>query len=141
MAHGPEAGLRILDAIAGADVLRSYAPLPAARGDLLFRTGRLAEARTAFLAAAALTRNEREKAFLLARVARVARVARCDPTGPEPSEPLSSSGNPSNCGSPSVIGNHGAFDPTKMCMPGRLVGSSTSVPIATWTNCPFRTTE
>ncbi|HEX5182165.1 MAG TPA: sigma-70 family RNA polymerase sigma factor [Allosphingosinicella sp.] len=68
MAFGPEAGLRLVDAIAG-DALRDYAPLPAARGDFLFRAGRRAEARTAFEAAARLTRNARERAFLLARAA------------------------------------------------------------------------
>jgi predicted RNA polymerase sigma factor len=47
--------------------LRRHAPLPAARGDFLFRAGRLAEARGEFEAAAALTRNGAEKAFLLAR--------------------------------------------------------------------------
>jgi RNA polymerase sigma factor (sigma-70 family) len=67
MAFGPDAGLRLLDEIAGADVLRDYAPLPAARGDFLFRAGRLAEARSAFEAAAALTRNARERAFLRTR--------------------------------------------------------------------------
>ena len=67
MAFGPEAGLRLLDEIAGAAALRNYAPLPAAKGDFLFRAGRLAEARVEFEAAARLTRNEREKAFLLAR--------------------------------------------------------------------------
>ena len=67
MAFGPEAGLALVDEIADADALRDYAPLPAARGDCLFRAGRLAEARSAFTAAAALTRNAREKAFLLAR--------------------------------------------------------------------------
>ncbi len=67
MAFGPEAGLRLVDEIAGADALRHYAPLPAARGDFLFRAGRLAEARSEFEAAAALTRNVRERAFLLAR--------------------------------------------------------------------------
>jgi predicted RNA polymerase sigma factor len=67
MAFGPEAGLRLLDAISGAEALSGYAPLPAARGDFLFRAGRLAEARVAFEAAAALTRNARERAFLLAR--------------------------------------------------------------------------
>ena len=66
MAHGPEMGLRLLDGI-DAVTLRNYAPLPAARGDLLFRCGRLAEARSEFKAAATLTRNERERAFLLAR--------------------------------------------------------------------------
>jgi RNA polymerase sigma factor (sigma-70 family) len=67
MAFGPDAGLRLVDEIADADALRDYAPLPAARGDFLFRAGRLAEARSEFTAAATLTRNAREKAFLLAR--------------------------------------------------------------------------
>jgi predicted RNA polymerase sigma factor len=67
MAFGPEEGLRLIDALSTATALRGYAPLPAARGDFLFRCGRLAEARAAFLAAAELTRNAREAAFLLAR--------------------------------------------------------------------------
>ncbi len=67
MAFGPEAGLRLVDEIAGVAALRDYAPLPAARGDFLFRAGRPAEARLEFTAAAALTRNARERAFLLAR--------------------------------------------------------------------------
>ena len=67
MAFGPEAGLRLVDEIADAGALRDYAPLPAARGDFLFRAGRLAEARSEFKAAATLTRNARERAFLLAR--------------------------------------------------------------------------
>ena len=67
MAFGPEAGLRLVDEIANAAALRDYAPLPAARGDFLFRAGRLAEARSEFTAAATLTRNARERAFLLAR--------------------------------------------------------------------------
>ena len=67
MAFGPEAGLKLLDEIPDADALRHYAPLPAARGDFLFRAGRLTEARTEFESAAGLTRNERERAFLLAR--------------------------------------------------------------------------
>jgi RNA polymerase sigma factor (sigma-70 family) len=66
MAFGPEAGLRLVDEIDD-DALPHYAPLPAARGDFLFRAGRLAEARSEFQAAATLTRNAREKAFLLAR--------------------------------------------------------------------------
>ncbi|MER8863900.1 RNA polymerase sigma factor [Mesorhizobium sp. M0751] len=67
MAFGPEAGLRLVDEIADAAALRNYAPLPAARGDFLFRAGRLAEARAEFETAAKLTRNVREAAFLLAR--------------------------------------------------------------------------
>ena len=67
MAFGPDAGLALLDEIAGDPALRHYAPLPAARGDFLFRAGRRAEARLEFEAAARLTRNAREADFLLAR--------------------------------------------------------------------------
>jgi RNA polymerase sigma factor (sigma-70 family) len=67
MAYGPEIGLKLVDEIAEAAVLRNYAPLPAARGDFLFRAGRLAEARTQFEAAAGLSQNARERAFLLGR--------------------------------------------------------------------------
>jgi len=69
MAFGPEAGLKLVDEIAQAAALRNYAPLPAARGDFLFRAGRLAEARVQFEGAAGLTRNAREKAFFLKRAA------------------------------------------------------------------------
>jgi predicted RNA polymerase sigma factor len=68
MAFGPEAGLRLVDEIAHDVALRNYAPLPAARGDFLFRAGRLAEARLAFELAANLSRNGPERAFLLARM-------------------------------------------------------------------------
>jgi predicted RNA polymerase sigma factor len=40
MAFGPEAGLQLIDEIADAATLRNHAPLPAARGDFLFRAGR-----------------------------------------------------------------------------------------------------
>ena len=43
--------------------------LPSVRGDLLFRLGRLEEARVEFERAAALTRNARERAFLERRAA------------------------------------------------------------------------
>lgn len=69
MAFGPEAGLKLVDAIADEAALRNYAPLPAARGDFLLRAGRRAEARGAFEAAAALSTNEREREWLLARAA------------------------------------------------------------------------
>ena len=67
MAFGPEAGLALLDEIDRDADLRNYAPLPAARGDFLFRAGRSAEAKIQFEHAAALSRNERERAFLLRR--------------------------------------------------------------------------
>jgi RNA polymerase sigma factor (sigma-70 family) len=69
MAFGPEAGLTLLGEIEQAAALRNYAPLPAAKGDFLFRAGRLPEARVEFERAADLTRNVREKAFLLGRAA------------------------------------------------------------------------
>jgi RNA polymerase sigma factor (sigma-70 family) len=69
MAFGPEAGLRLVDEIAQAVALRNYAPLPAAKGDFLFRAGRLAEAKVQFEQAAGLSRNAREKDFLLGRAA------------------------------------------------------------------------
>jgi RNA polymerase sigma factor (sigma-70 family) len=67
IAFGPEAGLQLIEEIADAAPLRNYAPLPAAKGDFLFRAGRLDEARAEFEAAARLTRNVRERTFLLTR--------------------------------------------------------------------------
>ena len=75
MAFGPEAGLKLVGEIAEEAVLRNYAPLPAAKGDFLFRAGRMAEAKVEFERAAALTRNERERAFFLARAAACERPA------------------------------------------------------------------
>ncbi len=69
MAFGPETGLARLNEIDPAAGLHAYAPLPAARGDFLFRAGRLGEARVEFERAANLTRNAREKAFFLGRAA------------------------------------------------------------------------
>lgn len=69
MAFGPETGLALVDEIAASAALRNYAPVPAAKGDFLFRAGRLAEAKVEFERAAQLTHNEREKAFLLKRAA------------------------------------------------------------------------
>lgn len=67
MAFGPKAGLRLVGEIADIESLSDYAPLPAARGDFLFRAGRFIEARLEFQAAVALSSNARERAFLLAR--------------------------------------------------------------------------
>jgi RNA polymerase sigma factor (sigma-70 family) len=67
MADGPEAGLAIADALAGERVLQGYHLYPSVRGDLLEKLGRFDEARAEFERAAALTRNERERALLLER--------------------------------------------------------------------------
>lgn len=69
MAHGAEAGLAIVDALAGEPALQSYHLLPSVRGDLLRKLGRHDEARREFGRAAAMTRNERERALLLRRAA------------------------------------------------------------------------
>jgi RNA polymerase sigma factor (sigma-70 family) len=69
MAFGPQAGLEIVDALSSTRELEGYHLLPSVRGDLLARLGRNAEARAEFDRAAALTRNERERALLLERAA------------------------------------------------------------------------
>lgn len=67
MAQGPAAGLAVLEALLGDKALRHYHWLPAVQGDLLHKLGRADEARAAFLRAAELAGNERERAVLLAR--------------------------------------------------------------------------
>lgn len=67
MAFGPQAGLDIVDALAGEPSLRGYHLLPSVRGDLLAKLGRFDEARAEFERAAALTGNAREQQFLRGR--------------------------------------------------------------------------
>ncbi|MCU1342633.1 MAG: polymerase subunit sigma-24 [Candidatus Acidoferrum typicum] len=67
MAHGPAAGLEIIDELLSEPLLKSYHLLPSVRGDLLRKLGRFTEARAEFERAAALTRNERERELMLAR--------------------------------------------------------------------------
>jgi RNA polymerase sigma factor (sigma-70 family) len=69
MAHGPLAGLTLVDALASEPSLARYHLLPSVRADLLYKLGRHPEARTEFERAAALTRNTRERDLLLARAA------------------------------------------------------------------------
>ena len=69
MAFGPAAGLALVDALSAEPLLQGYHLLPSVRGDLLFRLGRLPEARREFEKAAALTRNGRERTLLLDRAA------------------------------------------------------------------------
>jgi RNA polymerase sigma-70 factor (ECF subfamily) len=69
MAFGPAAGLAVIDELRQEPSLRNYHLLPSVRGDLLFKLGRLSEARVEFERAASLTRNERERALLLERAA------------------------------------------------------------------------
>ncbi|GGL01986.1 RNA polymerase sigma factor [Sphaerisporangium melleum] len=69
MAFGPQAGLRLVDGLAGDPRMDGHPLLPCVRGDLLVRLGRTAEAGREFRRAASLTRDERERSVLLARAA------------------------------------------------------------------------
>ena len=68
MADGPAAGLALLDALAADRRLAGYHLLPAARGDLLRRLGRTAEAADAYRQALDLAGNGPERAFLSRRL-------------------------------------------------------------------------
>ena len=67
MADGPEAGLRLVDALREERALANYHLLPSVRGDLLFKLGRRDEARAEFERAAKLTGNVRESELLRRR--------------------------------------------------------------------------
>jgi RNA polymerase sigma-70 factor (ECF subfamily) len=67
MAFGPAAGLALVDELSADPALQGYHLLPSVRGDLLFKVGRLDEARSEFERAAALTGNARERELLLER--------------------------------------------------------------------------
>jgi len=75
MAFGPAAGLALVDTLTSERALENYHLLPSVRGDLLTKLGRFDEARAEFERAAALTRNERERALLLDRAAECAASA------------------------------------------------------------------
>lgn len=67
MAEGPAPALVLVDAIKAGGLLDNYHLLYGVRGDLLSKLGRHTEANLDFRKAAELTRNEREKAYLLGR--------------------------------------------------------------------------
>lgn len=66
-AHGPQAGLAIVERLADHPAMARYQWLPSVQADLLQKLGRRAEARAAWLRAASLAGNAREKALLEAR--------------------------------------------------------------------------
>ncbi len=69
MAYGPAEGLAIVD-LRSPTALPDYHLLPSVRGDLLAKLGRLTRGPAGELErAAAMTRNARERALLLARAA------------------------------------------------------------------------
>jgi RNA polymerase sigma factor (sigma-70 family) len=69
MALGPAAGLQLVDELRDEAALADYHLVSSVRGDLLLKLGRHAEARAEFERAAAMTRNEPERAMLRERAA------------------------------------------------------------------------
>jgi RNA polymerase sigma factor (sigma-70 family) len=69
-AFGPDAGLAVLDAVAGHPSLAGSHLLPSVRGDLLARAGRHADAAASFTEAAGRTANQSERTLLLTRAER-----------------------------------------------------------------------
>jgi RNA polymerase sigma-70 factor (ECF subfamily) len=72
MAEGPDAGLRLVDALDRSGALTGYHLLPATRADLLRRLGRATEAADAYRAALALSATEAEQRYLSRRLAQCA---------------------------------------------------------------------
>ncbi|WP_329430203.1 RNA polymerase sigma factor [Streptosporangium sp. NBC_01495] len=68
MRDGPQAGLALLDELAGEPQLRDHHPYPTARADLLHRLGRFPEAAAAYRQALDLVGTEPERAHLLRRL-------------------------------------------------------------------------
>ena len=64
MRDGPEAGLKLIDAILARGDLTDYHLAHSARADLCRRLGRTAEARSSYEKALALTQQEPERRFL-----------------------------------------------------------------------------
>lgn len=71
MAHGPQAGLAVLDRVAGDPALNGYQYLPAARADLLRRLGRDVEAAEQYRQALLIVGNDVERRYLQRRLADV----------------------------------------------------------------------
>ncbi len=75
MAFGPQAGLDLVDGLAGEPALRGYHLLPSVRGDFLMKLGRPDEARAEFERAAAQASNARERELSAGRAAEAAAQA------------------------------------------------------------------
>ncbi len=73
MRDGPEAGLRLIDALLGGGVLGDYHLAHAARADLCRRLGRIEEARQAYVRALGLAQQAPERRFLERRLAELAK--------------------------------------------------------------------
>jgi len=72
--RGPEEALALLEPLMADPVMQNYHLLPSVRGDLLERLGRYAEAAMEFERAAGMTRNERERKFLMERARKSGRL-------------------------------------------------------------------
>ncbi len=79
--EGPAAGLARLDALAGSPRLEPYALFHAARGDLLERLGRMAEAQEAFARALGCPLNAAEREHLARRLEDCAPATVAEPAG------------------------------------------------------------
>jgi RNA polymerase sigma factor (sigma-70 family) len=66
-AHGPQAGIEILDALTEDPLMQGYHLLPSVRADLLARLGRFEEAQDEVRRAASLAQNAPERRMLLDR--------------------------------------------------------------------------
>jgi RNA polymerase sigma-70 factor (ECF subfamily) len=75
MAEGPQAGLALIDQLAGDDELENYHLLHAARADLLRRLGSNTEAAKSYERALALVTHDSERRFLEKRLKEVTSVA------------------------------------------------------------------
>ncbi|WP_082461699.1 RNA polymerase sigma factor [Agromyces sp. Leaf222] len=71
MSTGPVSALQVVDELAAAGRLAGYPGLPAVRGELLARIGRIDEARSELERAARMTGNDRERDSLLAKAAKL----------------------------------------------------------------------
>jgi RNA polymerase sigma-70 factor, ECF subfamily len=78
MAYGPEVGLEAADVLLSEPLLENYHLLPAVRGDLLKKLGRIQEASIEFERAASLTHNKRERDLLLQRAKEVGEIGLMD---------------------------------------------------------------
>jgi RNA polymerase sigma-70 factor, ECF subfamily len=74
MAQGPQAGLALVDSLAGSGALSGYRLLPAVRADLLRRLGRQAEAADAYSEALALAGTDAERRYLTRRQVEASRL-------------------------------------------------------------------
>ncbi|HEX9032409.1 MAG TPA: RNA polymerase sigma factor [Streptosporangiaceae bacterium] len=73
MADGPQAGLRLVDALTESGTLAGYYLLPATRADLLRRLGSFGEAAASYRQALSLAGNEAERRYLSRRLAETSR--------------------------------------------------------------------